>query len=900
MSLSGSLSGDFTLLAGRLVSRAAKPQGGVISGDNPSTYNASDPLRLWIIQVGIIIVFTQLLSLLLSRIRQPRVIAEVIGGVILGPTVMGRIPHFTQRIFPSQSIPLLTLTANIGLVFFLFLVGLEIDIRVMKRSARKSSLISVAGLVLPFGLGAAVAVPLYHNFINPTINYGYFILFVAVAIGITAFPVLCRILTELRLLDTTVGVVVLSAGVGNDVVGWILLALSVALVNASTGLTALWVLLTSAAYVIFLLFPVRWGFLWLARKTGSLENGQPTALVMTATLLLVLVSAFFTDIIGVHPIFGGFLAGLIVPHEGGFAIAFVEKLEDLICIVFLPIYFTLSGLNTNLGLLDNGKTWAYTILICVVAFFGKFVGCFVTAKLTGFSLRESGAIGTLMSCKGLVELIVLNVGLQAGILDTRVFSMFVVHALVLTCMTTPLTLLWYPPKYRDVVGAAKRKLQEEKPSTSGVEPKKTFAVVLNKVDHLPAIMTLTQLLQTNASSRPSSTLISNSGSESNEKEKSAMVSYSKDAITVNALRLIELTARTSAVLKSQEADYLINRDSIISVFRTFGYLNRIPVTAALSVINQDEFATRVANHAKDTGSQMIVIPWNSGPYTTQPAAAEDLSSPTGAGPAAITYNPFGDLFTTKGDKASSVVYSQFVRKVFIESGTDVALFVDRGNAAVSNTSYGHHLLLPFFGGPDDRLALAFVVQLCENSNITASVVRIKKTDKLEPVDSIDAAKQEAANQLTAQSANASGFPDTVYGAHNTETRLASDTADNILWSNYTTGASNLLPNTAAALKRITFTEQATSDPLHSIIALAANEAKGTAESWRSLIVVLGRGRRMASETHQKELRQVIADYGTVGNEVPRTMGDVAAALVAADTTASLLVLQAAYAASTDV
>lgn len=160
---------------------------------------------------------TQFLATIGSRIRQPRVIAEVIGGVLLGPSVMGRIPGFTSRIFPSNSMPMLNLTANIGLVLFLFLIGLEVDVRLLKRNVRSAMTISVAGLILPLGLGAALAVPIYHEFIDPSIKFGQFVLFVAVAIGITAFPVLCRILTETRLLETTVGVVVLSAGVGNDV-----------------------------------------------------------------------------------------------------------------------------------------------------------------------------------------------------------------------------------------------------------------------------------------------------------------------------------------------------------------------------------------------------------------------------------------------------------------------------------------------------------------------------------------------------------------------------------------------------------------------------------------------------------------------------------------------------------
>lgn len=254
--------------------------------------------------IVVIIGFTQLLGLLLARIKQPRVIAEVIGGVFLGPTVFGRIPKFSNTIFPANSLPFLNLTSTIGLVLFLFLVGVEIDTSIMKKNIKASMSISAAGLIVPLGLGAALGVAIYKEFVDEKVNFGYFVLFTAVAVGITAFPVLCRILTECKLLDTTVGVVVLSAGIGNDIVGWILLALTVALVNASSGLVALYVLLTSAGYVLFLLFPVKWGYVYLARRTGSIEAGMPSAFMMTMTLTCIFVSAFFTDVIGVHPIFG--------------------------------------------------------------------------------------------------------------------------------------------------------------------------------------------------------------------------------------------------------------------------------------------------------------------------------------------------------------------------------------------------------------------------------------------------------------------------------------------------------------------------------------------------------------------------------------------------------------------
>ena len=275
--------------------------------DNSIEYvrHVSPSIALQLLYSLVIIVgFTQLLSLLFARIRQPRVIPEVISSVLLGPTVFGRIPNFTNTIFPKSSLPFLTLTSTIGIVFFLFIVAIELDVKVVKKNARASHAISVAGLAIPLGLGAAIAVPIYHQFVNPSVNYGYFILFVAVAVGITAFPVLCRILTETRLMNTTVGVLVLSAGVGNDVTGWILLALTVALVNASTGLIAFYVLLTGFGYTLFLLLPFKWAFKWLARRSGSLDKGEPSAFMMTVILILVLISALFTDIIGIHPIFG--------------------------------------------------------------------------------------------------------------------------------------------------------------------------------------------------------------------------------------------------------------------------------------------------------------------------------------------------------------------------------------------------------------------------------------------------------------------------------------------------------------------------------------------------------------------------------------------------------------------
>ncbi|CAK5283117.1 unnamed protein product [Mycena citricolor] len=880
-------------------SRAAAPeQGGLLSGKNPTAYNTADPLRLWIIQVGIIVATASLLSLVLRKIRQPKVIAEVLGGIILGPTAFGAIPHFTDRIFPPQSIPYLSLVANIGLVLFLFLVGLEIDGSIIKRNARLSASVAAAGMILPFGLGAALSVPLYHEFIlpvAPNVRFTYFMLFSGVAFSITAFPVLCRILTELKLLDTTVGIVVLSAGVGNDIVGWVLLALSVALVNAGSGLTALWILLACVGWTLFLLFPVRIALRWLAYKTGSVENG-PTMLFMTVTILLVFGSAFFTDVIGVHAIFGAFVMGLTVPREGGLTIALTEKLEDMVSIIFLPTYFTISGLSTNLRLLDTGITWGYTITICVLAFVGKFGGCTLSARyLAGFNLREASAVGSLMSCKGLVELIVLNVGLSAGILTPRVFSMFVLEALTLTFMTTPLVTVLYPPALRvrasgsganfDNVSGADEAGHRQRVLRDGARTRFTF--VLDKIEHLPGLMSIAQLIQPSGITQTSSS--GSSTPENRRTSKSSASSESSELLSISALRLLELSDRVSAVMRSSASESLLHSDPVLSIFRMFGELHDLRIDTALSIVPFDNMAPSVTEHAQSTEADMIVLPWL--PFATHADGVPTLE-PHETAPVTPrqSQNPFDALFraTGGGDRSASALHAQFVRGVFSDAPVDVALCVNQERSAVGHAvGSKQHLMLVFFGGPDDRMALEFVVQLCAGStHVTATVLRMFKREMDTHMTPIRSAhfgpeKNEETNALTVASAM-TGFPDTVYGHVSDETRMQSQTADSVAWEKYATDET---------ISRIDFREITTPIPLHAAI----HESRMYHESHPSsrLLIVLGRSRRLAVENHAGELKELTDEYGAVGSEVRKTMGDVATAFVAAGTGSGLLVMQAA-------
>ncbi|KAH9080283.1 Sodium/hydrogen exchanger family-domain-containing protein [Lactarius deliciosus] len=873
--------------------RAAPDQGGLLTGKDPTAFNPSDPLRLWIIQVGIIIITTQILSLGLRKLRQPRVIAEVLGGILLGPTAFGRIPGFSKHIFPSESIPYLSLVANIGLCLFLFIIGLEIDAAIIRRNARLSVTVATAGVIVPFGLGAVLAVPLYKHFIDSSqVSYTHFMLFTGVAYSITAFPVLCRILTELKLLDTTVGIVVLSAGVGNDIIGWTLLALSVALVNAGSGLTALWILLVCIGWTLFMLFLVRRVLSWCARATGSIENG-PTMFFMTATILILFGSAFFTDVIGVHAIFGAFLAGIIVPREGGLAIALTEKLEDMVSVIFLPLYFTLSGLSTDLGTI-----WGFTAAICILAFIGKFGGCALAARYTGFSWREASTIGSLMSCKGLIELIVLNVGLQAGILTRLVFSMFVLEALLLTFATTPTVSFLYPPHLRSratATGPSFASVRDPKDDESGTKGrwpstghdedgvwKRRFTVILDKIEHLPSMMAITQLLQppTPPTYRTDN---SSSGQRSGMEEE--------EPAHFGALRLIELTDRPSDVMKSSATDALLHTDPLLAIFRTFSELNGLSVSAALSMVPFDALATSVGEHVRAAGAQLVLVPWLPSAQAAPESGGVPTSDAADAAAATADRSLFDSLFRTSG--STSLLHSHFVRGVFAQAGTNVALFVGRAPLGVREET---HLFLPFFGGPDDRLALDLVVQLCANPRVRATVARVTKHDVRAELATPEAAHRAEDKEELDMHANtimtiasvrsAPGFPDTMYGNATTQTRMQSETADGVTWARYAPPAAAATNDRALAdaLSRVTFEELASPTPLQAALRRAG--------ALERAIVVVGRSRRLAVEDHHAELRTLEEEHGAVRADVRKTVGDVGTAFVMAGTNATLLVMQA--------
>jgi Kef-type K+ transport system membrane component KefB/nucleotide-binding universal stress UspA family protein len=404
---------------------------------------AHNPLTLLITQMILVIGLSRLLGVGLKRLGQPLVIAEVVAGILLGPSLLGLIaPGAMDALFPKSSLPQLGMISQVGLVLFMFLIGLELDPALLRDRGRTSVIISHTSIVVPFALGALVASWLRGHLSEPTVPFSSFALFMGVAMSITAFPVLARILAERRILRTKVGALAITCAAVDDVTAWCLLAFVVSIVRAHGLGEAVRTTLFALVYIAAMLFVVKSFLARLAaraRTKSSLDQN-----VVAVALVMLLVSSMVTELIGIHALFGGFALGAVIPKERGFAQALAEKLEDVVVVLMLPLFFAYSGLRTQIGLLDSPRAWAICGLLIAVACLGKFGGSFVAARLLGLRWREAGAIGILMNTRGLMELIVLNIGLDLGVISPLLFTMMVLMALVTTFVTTPLLQWVYP------------------------------------------------------------------------------------------------------------------------------------------------------------------------------------------------------------------------------------------------------------------------------------------------------------------------------------------------------------------------------------------------------------------------------------------------------------------------
>lgn len=659
---------------------------GAWQGDNPLDF----AFPLLIIQTTLILAVSRFLAFLLKPLRQPKVIAEIVGGILLGPSALGRNAAYLHRIFPSWSTPILESVASIGLLFFLFLVGLELDLGSVRRSGRRALGIALAGISLPFLCGIGVAFVLRKTVDGADkVGYGQFLVFMGVALSITAFPVLARILAELKLLTTQVGQTAMAAAAFNDVAAWILLALAVALAgNGAEGgphkspLISLWVLLSGFAFVVFMMVAVRPAMRWVARRCSS-EHDVVDEAYIVLTLAGVLVSGFMTDLIGIHSIFGAFVFGLTIPKGGEFAERLIERIEDFVTGLLLPLYFASSGLKTDVTKIKGAKAWGLLTLVITTACAGKIFGTFVAALMFAIPAREAITLGVLMNTKGLVELIVLNIGKEKQVLNDEMFAILVLMALFTTFITTPTVMAIYKPA-RANGAPTHRKLRDLSNNEDSSKDELRILACLHGPGNAPSLISLIESIRSTKNSM----------------------------LKLFVMHLVELTERSSSIVMVQRARkngfpfFNLPRrgeghDRVAGAFQAYSQLGRVtvrPTTAisALSSMHED-----ICHVAEEKRVAMIALPFH--------------RSWRGEGDEAVEDN------VGHGWRGVN-------QRVLKHAPCSVAVLVDRGFWGGSESpgpdmSTVQRVCVLFFGGPDDREALELGGRMAEHPVVKVTVMR---------------------------------------------------------------------------------------------------------------------------------------------------------------------------------
>jgi K+:H+ antiporter len=384
----------------------------------------------------VVLAVARILGAMFRRLNQPQVMGEVVAGILLGPSFLGWLaPGVASQVLPVNAAPYLALISQVGVVLYMFLVGLELDTDLLQKRSQAAIAISHASIVAPFLLGAAFALWLYPRYSTGVFSFTTFALFIGVAMSITAFPVLARILTDRGMQKTRLGVLALACAAIDDVTAWCLLAFAMSVAHAQTG-SLLFTLITTVGFIFFVLLIAKRGALWLVRRQTA--KGRTTQDMFAIVCAALLLSALVTERIGIHALFGAFLLGTVIPHHSVLARDIRARCEDLVVVLLLPVFFAFTGMRTQLGLVHGPRDWMACILIIGVASLGKFGGSFLAARWTGSDWREAASLGVLMNTRGLMELIVLNVGLDLGVLSPVLFTMFVFMAVITTLVTTPI------------------------------------------------------------------------------------------------------------------------------------------------------------------------------------------------------------------------------------------------------------------------------------------------------------------------------------------------------------------------------------------------------------------------------------------------------------------------------
>jgi Kef-type K+ transport system membrane component KefB len=398
--------------------------------------NLINPLPVLLLQIITIVAFARIFGFICKKIGQPSVIGEIIAGIVLGPSLLGLFaPGVSSFLFPPESLNTLQFFSQLGLILFMFIVGMDVDLKVLGNRAPEAFVVSHASIIFPFTLGMVLAYYIFISFAPAGVTFLSFALFIGISMSITAFPVLARILQERGMMKTRLGTLAITCAAIDDISAWCLLASLIAIVKAGSFISSIYTILLSIVYVIFMLMIVR-PFL---RRFGDIFNSKEgiSKPVVAVFLITLLASSYLTEIIGIHALFGAFVAGLIMPPNIKFRSILIEKVEDVALILLLPIFFVISGLRTEIGLLNSPYLWKITGIVILIAVAGKFAGSTFSLRFVGQKWRESLIIGALMNTRGLMQLVVLSIGYDLGVISPEIYTIMIIMALVTTIMTGP-------------------------------------------------------------------------------------------------------------------------------------------------------------------------------------------------------------------------------------------------------------------------------------------------------------------------------------------------------------------------------------------------------------------------------------------------------------------------------
>ncbi len=399
-------------------------------------HDLTEPLAVLLLQIIVIIASARLFGFLFKKIGQPAVIGEIVAGIILGPSIVGAyFPEINNFLFPAASLVTLSFISQIGLILFMFIIGMELDLKAIGKQAYGAVIISHASIIIPYTLGMALAYYIYRDYAPAGISFLSFALFMGIAMSITAFPVLARILQEKKLTRSKLGAMALTCAAADDLTAWCILAAVIALVKSGSSFSVLYTIGLALVYVLVMLKIVRPFLEGLSHVYDEKEKKRTPIIALLFVILIV--SSYITSVIGIHALFGAFMAGVIMPSSFSFRKIVIDKIEDVSIILLLPLFFVITGLRTQIGLINEGHLWITFGWILLVAVAGKFGGSALAARMVGQSWKDSLSIGVLMNTRGLMQLIVLNIGYDLGILSPEIFAMMVLMALVTTFMTGP-------------------------------------------------------------------------------------------------------------------------------------------------------------------------------------------------------------------------------------------------------------------------------------------------------------------------------------------------------------------------------------------------------------------------------------------------------------------------------